>query len=176
MKLSIKSLVTRSLTLTLLLFGCIKAMACSCAPQPDDINKAVTDAYQRADAVVLAEAIEVTELTGSDLYGDSLMADMSGEVVKERTLFSEIKSWKGIHGRQFYTEITVACCMCGISFTKGQQYLLYLYRNEDGTFAASSCGRSKPVVVAGANTVAENTGEENLAEQELAILDKLIFE
>ena len=114
-----------------------KAMACSCSQPLDDINVAVQEAYTGSASVVLARAENIQQLGGGDGQGDDF------DVEREITQFSEIQSWKGEHGTQFYTNIITECCLCGVKFELGKTYLLYLYSVEgENTYAASSCSRT----------------------------------
>ena len=76
-----------------------KAMACSCSQPLDDINAAVQEAYTGSASVVLARVENIQQLGGGDGQGDDF------DVEREITQFSEIQSWKGEHGKQFYTNI-----------------------------------------------------------------------
>jgi len=114
------------------------ALACSCAGQPDDLNVAVKKAYASASSVVLAEVEAITPSKTLEKIGEKQY-----ELKSEITHFSEIRSWKGEHGKRFYTKIVTACCMCGISFKKGEKYLLYLHGpHKEGFYSTSHCTRT----------------------------------
>lgn len=116
-----------------LLLYSILAFPCSCAFQSGDIYKQVRESSSSASSVLIAQ-VESIEISQSDTH-----------LTTEITHFSEIESWKGIHGKQIYTKIVTTCCMCGISFVEGKTYLLYLYGpNKQGYYSSSSCTRTKP--------------------------------
>lgn len=100
--------------------------SCSCVAMIRDIEVAVQKAFENADSVVLAEAENVT---------------LRGEYT-EITQFVAKRSWKGTHGKRFYTRIDVQCCVCGFPMEKGRSYLLYLYKSDEGYYRTSICTRS----------------------------------
>ncbi len=104
------------------------AFACSCREYSDDLELEVYRAYVKSQAVVLAKAVNVK---------------VEGDI--EITEFITVRAWKGIQTNRFYTEINTMCCICGTSFTKGKEYLLYLSGPDDkGYFRTSMCTRTRP--------------------------------
>ncbi len=123
-----------------------KAMACSCAIQDISIEEAVFDSFKRADVVVLATAenVENRETFESEVYSLEKGHHKETYYNLQRTQFVAVKSWKGAHAKRFYTEIVIACCMCGYIFEEGKNYLLYLYGpDKNGYFSTSSCSRTQ---------------------------------
>ncbi|PCK06950.1 MAG: hypothetical protein COA42_16795 [Alteromonadaceae bacterium] len=130
----------------LLTVAAVKTMACSCAFQDTLIEEAVLDSYKRAAAVVLATAEHVENLEPfvAEVYSADKGHHKETYHNSQRTQFVALKSWKGEHGKRFFTEIFIACCMCGYSFEEGENYLLYLYGpDKNGYFSTSSCSRTK---------------------------------
>ncbi len=120
-----------------------KVFSCSCVGQPDDIEIAVTEAFNKASSVVWAKAVSITP-SSSKMEHPGQGEDFDAE--SETTHFTEIQSWKGDHGKQFYTNIVTMCCVCGRSFNEGEEYLLYLYKNKDeNTYGTGICLRTKHV-------------------------------
>ena len=144
--------------ITLLIFS-NAVFACSCMRQTKDINTAVSDAFNGAASVVLAKAEfikppELLTVTPDTKDGAELFVTKN-----EITLFAEIQSWKGEHGKHFLTDIITICCTCGMSFKEGEIYLLYLYKHENkNTYGTSSCSRTK---------------HKNLSHADIEILNKI---
>ncbi|MCW8127517.1 hypothetical protein [Microbulbifer halophilus] len=114
-------------------------LACSCAFPEGTLEEKVRSSVESAAAVVLARAESISEAQLPSRFGRPESEGYPGEI----THFSEIRSWKGSHGKQFYTRITTACCMCGRSFDEGDTYLLYLYGPDDeGFYSTSICSRT----------------------------------
>ncbi|UAL42406.1 hypothetical protein K8B83_16320 [Shewanella inventionis] len=134
------------LVLLLLMLATTKAVACSCAFHDGTLEEAVIESYQNASAVVLATAEHVENLEPfvSDVWSEEKGHHKETYYNKQRTQFVALKSWKGEHGKRFFTEIVIACCMCGYSFEEGENYLLYLHgTDKNGYFSTSSCSRTK---------------------------------
>ncbi len=106
------------------------AFSCSCAGYSDDLELEVYRGYVSSSAVVLAKAINIERNEEDEI---------------EVTKFITVKAWKGISEQHFYTKIYTICCACGVSFTKGKEYLLYLSGpNDEGYFRSSMCTRTRP--------------------------------
>lgn len=100
----------------------------------------VTADYKSYHTVVAATAIsvEATRIPISFAPGNTYLA--KGAV----TTFKVIKSWKGKAKNIFRTKIIIECCVCGISFMIGKDYLLYLSKpDSDEYYSTSSCSRSR---------------------------------
>lgn len=131
-----------------ILFTATKAFACSCMYSDGPLADQVKSAFLDAPSVVLARA-ETVE--GLDPYHFAeTTEDGEKQIVEyfatEITEFVALQSWKGEHGKRFYTKIQVNCCLCGYSFQEGVTYLLYLYGpTEDGYYSTSFCTRTQQV-------------------------------
>ena len=150
------------LLLLSMMLACTHAMACSCIFHEGPIEAAVADAYSSASAVVLATAehVEYLEPFVSNVWSAEQGHHQVTSHNLQRTQFSPLKIWKGELEGLFYTEIGIACCVCGYHFEQGETYLLYLYGpDEHGNYTTSSCSRTKSAF-----------GD---IKQELAILDSL---
>lgn len=131
--------MTRLVAVALLMVLARGALACSCAFPEGTLEEKVRGSFETAAAVVLARAESISEAQLPSPFGGTDSLRLPGEI----THFSEIRSWKGSHGKQFYTRIVTACCMCGKSFSEGDTYLLYLYGPDDeGFYGASTCSRT----------------------------------
>ncbi|PCK07611.1 MAG: hypothetical protein COA42_13360 [Alteromonadaceae bacterium] len=151
-----------AIVLFLIMITAPKAIACSCAFHDGSLEEAVTDSYKNASAVVLATAehVENFEPLISDVWSEDEGHQKETYYNSQRTQFVALKSWKGEHGKRFFTEIVITCCMCGYRFEEGENYLLYLYGpDKKGNFGTSSCSRTKRETVK--------------IEQELEILNKM---
>lgn len=130
----------KTVMLILSLFLSAQAFACSCIPQPKDINIAVSRSYELASAVVLAKAVKIDggikKLVDELVYGG----------IHQNTQFSTIHHWKGSPGDRFATHTNTSSAACGYSFQPGETYLLYLTGPDaSGNYSTSSCSRTKPL-------------------------------
>ena len=122
----------------ILLIFSSEVFACKCARQPKDITKGVSEAYESAASVVLAKVEFIKKPKPLSVTNSHIEDGI--EYGTEITLFTEIKSWKGVHGKHFLTEINTMCCTCGIGFKEAEVYLLYLYiKTKNNTYATSGC-------------------------------------
>ncbi len=113
-----------------------EADACSCMRPDPNHDVAVREAWTRATAVVLATAETVEKVPGSSIKP-------GGKPQHEITTFTRLKHWKGDVPESFETSIVTECCLCGISFSEGQTYLLYLYKSEGSDhYSTSICNRN----------------------------------
>ena len=129
-------------------FLCLKAattFACSCMQQPAEVKDAVTRAYNDATSVVLAKVSAEGPIAASQTYKQEMLYedDPNLHIELRRTEFIALRSWKGTHGKRFYTRINTECCLCGISFSVSETYLLYLYGpDKEGYYSTSMCTRT----------------------------------
>jgi hypothetical protein len=117
--------------------------ACSCAPETDNVDKAVAVEFERASAVLVAtvESVERTQVLDRVMRGDA-----EGEI----TQFVAGRSWKGTHGKRLYSRIATECCTCGRSFDPGKSYLLYLFGPDAaGYYVTGICSRTRSIELAG---------------------------
>lgn len=120
-----------------------KAYSCSCAYSDGELEDQVREAFESASSVVLAKVETIEKLEPFQYSQDDDSSEQRTFYYRHKTHFSEVQSWKGKHGKQFYTNIVVACCMCGYTFEEGRVYLLYLYGpDEQGFYSTSSCSRT----------------------------------
>jgi len=117
------------------------AFGCSCAPYSKDPSEAVLEAYSSSTAVVLATAESIEKVKTTNPWGKGEVDSYEYDV--EITHFISLRSWKGSHGKNFYTRIITNCCMCGLKFTEEETYLLYLDGPHDnGYYSTSTCSRT----------------------------------
>lgn len=130
----------KTAVLILSLFLSAQAFACSCVPQPKDINIAVGRSYELASAVVLAKAVKI------DGGIKKLVDVLLNGGTHQSTQFSTIHHWKGSPGDRFATYMNKCSAACGYSFQLGETYLLYLSGPDaSGNYSTSSCSRTKPL-------------------------------
>ena len=122
------------------------ALTCSCVEYLVNDVEQIKASYERAASVVIAQAVTVKNInpTTTDYV------DFKGKPYSEttydlqETTFSVERSWKGTHGAQLKTEISLQCCICGYSFEEGKQYLLYLSLPEGSKYYSTSiCSRTR---------------------------------
>ena len=84
----------------------------------------------------MAKAISINEMSKDD----KLYYRMTS-FKKETTHFKMVTLWKGDVGKYFTTTMVVGKGMCGVSFTEGKTYLLYLYQSalDSKSYATSLC-------------------------------------
>jgi hypothetical protein len=106
----------------------------------------VTSSVSSSSAVVWAraESTEDIEPYETEVWSEEKGKRKETYYEKQRTQFVAIESWKGLHGKRFFTEVEVVCCVCGYRFVAGEEYLLYLYGpDKNGYYHASTCSRTK---------------------------------
>jgi len=121
------------------------SLACSCVPYKADDIKHINQSYAEASSVVIAKVVGIENLNPEEtiMYNEERGRFKKTIYHTQRTSFITEKSWKGNHGSEFYTDITVSCCACGFRFEVGQSYLLYLDGPDNkGFYSTSSCHRS----------------------------------
>ena len=93
------------------------AQACSCAPYPDDLEKAVTMAYAQADVVFLGD---VTAMRNADL----------GILRQREVTFAVRDRWKGSISDTTSVRTNIGEIACGYDFKKRNSYLVFAYWDE----------------------------------------------
>jgi hypothetical protein len=129
-----------------LIFSSSHVLACSCMFHEGSLEEQVTSSLSSSSAVVWAraESTEDIEPYETEVWSEEKGKRKETYYQKQRTQFVAIESWKGLHGKRFFTEVEVVCCVCGYRFIEGEEYLLYLYGpNKDGYYHASTCSRTK---------------------------------
>ena len=132
------------------------ALACTCRGYSSP-EEAVTELLARASSVVVAEAISVqnAKVPVKEKLPYS-RTSLEGQI----TVFNVRESWKGNHSKEFRTRIPTECCVCGMDFSEGDVYLLFLFGpDEEGFYSTGSCSWPKRI-------------EE--AKVEIEVLDKLL--
>jgi hypothetical protein len=127
------------------------ASACSCAPQLPPAQ-----AYQEKEIIFTGQAASVMhpwEIPGigllSNLYASWPQLTMIPGFYQEHTTFTVINSWKGVDTTSVTILTSIGNSMCGISFTSGQQYLVYAYHEADGSLQTNMCSGTTDVANAG---------------------------
>ncbi len=121
---------------TLLLFAVNTALACSCVP-PDrnkSVRQLVTEAKSSSVAVFVGKVVDIR-------YSDEKMGD---QPVRMFAKFEVAGQWKGSVPQIVEVSTANICCICGVSFQKGETYIVYA----NGTAAelsASSCSRTSVI-------------------------------
>ena len=76
-----------------------------------------------------------------------------------KATFEVVEIWKGIEEPLVSAVTASNSAACGYPFAKGEEYLVYAYRDRDGTLRASLCSHTKPLAEAKADLDA--LGESN---------------
>lgn len=105
--------------------GAIEAMACSCAPV------SVSDSYKKMDAIFEGKVISVKGKTGSSWSPKMVMLHVN-------------EKFKGLGPeRKVIIGTAAISASCGSHFEAGKAYLVYAYRNIDGTLETNLCTRTR---------------------------------
>jgi hypothetical protein len=109
-----------------LVLGGGRALACSCAPSP-----APTEALAGAHAVFLGKVLRVQGQTDPLAQGGV------------RATFQVERRWKGVKTRRVNVHTWSNSAMCGYGFQKGETYLVYAHKAQDGKLQTSICSRTR---------------------------------
>jgi hypothetical protein len=111
----------------LLIFICPPraVQACSCAPFPDDLEKAVTMAYALADAVFLGDAM-------------TMRKRFLGTLPQREVTFSVRDRWKGSIPETTLVRTNIGEIGCGYNFKKRNSYLVFAYWDPQGQYFTTS--------------------------------------
>lgn len=118
---------------TLLLFAVNTAMACSCV-LPDrnkSVKRLVTEAKGASVAVFVGKVIDIR-------YSDEKMG------VQPLRMFAKFEvtgQWKGSVPQIVEVSTANICCICGVSFQKGETYIVYA-NGTSAELSANSCSRT----------------------------------
>jgi hypothetical protein len=137
--------MTKFIVLIITLLATSSAYSCSCMMEQGSLEDKVLNAYQSASAVLLAKAETVENIKPwvAEVWSEEKGHHKQTRYELQRTQFVALESWKGEHGKRFFTEVEIICCVCGYHFKEGREYLLYLYGpDERGYYSASSCSRT----------------------------------
>ena len=101
----------------------IPAKACFCAPRNFD------SANNSAATIFAGKVISIEQL----------------DIRKERVTLEVKQSWKGetANSTEVFTRTSYDDA-CGYYFKTGKSYLIYTFKNDDGTFWVSACSRTRP--------------------------------
>lgn len=135
MEFRVKEKDMKKIALLLLLMTVTgSAVACKCLSPKGPMEDDVKTSFNNASSVVLATAEQVEDIEPLS----------TGQYMSQRTKFTAVESWKGSHGKEFFTEIVTVCCKCGYHFQAGINYLLYLSGpDQNGNYNTSTCSRTK---------------------------------
>jgi hypothetical protein len=111
----------------LLIFLCPPraAEACSCAPYPDDLEKAVAMAYAQADVVFLGDAL-------------AMRNTVFGPLGQREVTFSVRDGWKGSVLDTTSVRTNIGEIACGYNFKKRNSYLVFAYWDEQRQYLSTS--------------------------------------
>jgi len=121
---------------SLLLLAVNTAMACSCL-MPDrnkSVKQLVTEAKASSVAVFVGKVVDIR-------YSDEKMGDQPLRMIAK---FEVSGQWKGSVPQIVEVVTANICCICGVSFQKGETYIVYA----NGTaqeLAANSCSRTTAI-------------------------------
>lgn len=99
--------------------------ACTCAPYPDDLEKAVAMAYAQADVIFLGDVTSIRNLRFR-----ALPQREARFVVHDR--------WKGSVSDATVVRTNDGEIACGYDFHKGRSYLVFAYWDPDHTLLTTS--------------------------------------
>ncbi|WP_462156602.1 hypothetical protein [Pseudoalteromonas sp. GB56] len=129
--MSFKNRLAITLLLATLSMSAFYTFACSCR----DVT--VQEATEYADAVVIATAVNIEHVLSPNERFDPQT---------KKTFFTVLEVFKGQEMSELQTQIDTVCCICGMSFTQGETYLLYLQGpDQEGFYHASTCSRSRGI-------------------------------
>lgn len=120
----------------LLLFAVNTALACSCVP-PDrnkSVKQLVTEAKASSVAVFVGKVVDIR-------YSDEKMGD---QPVRMFAKFEVAGQWKGSVPQIVEVSTANICCICGVSFKKGETYIVYAHGTA-AELSANSCSRTSVI-------------------------------
>lgn len=100
------------------------AKACSCAPYPDDLEKAVTMAYAQGNGIFEADVIFLGDITAIRNRAD-------GALPHDVVTFSVQDRWKGAISDSVSVRTNAGEIACGYRFKKGNSYLVFAHWDEE---------------------------------------------
>jgi hypothetical protein len=84
----------------------------------------------------------------------SIVKDSFGYVVT----FEVERAWKGVEAETLKVRTARDSAACGYAFSEREKYLVYAYRDDDGSFGTGICGRTALLSEAGADLEALGPG------------------
>lgn len=111
--------------------------ACSCVPPTpgETLRSKVVKSRADATAIFIGTVVSVR-------YSEE---KMNGTPVKRLARFKVERSWKGPTTEFIEVESANVCCLCGITFSEGERYIVYSNSNDPNALLASSCSRTSIV-------------------------------
>lgn len=118
--------------LGIFLLSAVESYTCSCAKSPS-----AEDSFRRADAVFLGLVLDVKR-TGS-FFGQKIVT------LKVKQAF------KGVDSQKVDVRTAGISASCGSQFDLSKSYLVYAYKNKEGTLETNLCTRTRNQADAGAD-------------------------
>lgn len=102
------------------MFMCVPkpAEACTCAPYPDDIEKAVTMAYAQGSGIFQVDVIFLGDVT-------AIRKRTNGSLPQYEVTFSVRDRWKGTVPQEVSVRTNAGEIACGYEFEKRNSYLVF---------------------------------------------------
>lgn len=109
----------------------VEVSACSCLGRP-----APCEAYWKASAIFAGTVTDISGVSGKKVgYG------LSRRLVR----FSVNEAFLGVNGTEAEVKTGLGDADCGYGFRQGGQYLVYAYRQKDGSLYTGICSRTRPL-------------------------------
>lgn len=118
------------------------ALACSCAPLPPDTNIAsqMSSKLENGETIFIGKVVALKRVEHwyaadhrpSHSAGGYLLVHRDLELTSsttQMTLFRVIRSWQGIDNHEVWLETGTCSSSCGVTFTFGEEYLVFAYPN-----------------------------------------------
>lgn len=118
---------------TLALAGPEPTSACSCA--------------DTSPAQAIAQAELVAEVEAGP--AESVSSDIEYQAADTHMLLIRVFRGQASEGRELVVRAGTEPTACGVRFERGQRYLLFASRMEDGTWRTDSCSHTRPIERAG---------------------------
>ena len=99
------------------------AEACSCAPYPDNLEKAVTMAYAQGNGIFEVDVIFLGDVT-------AMRERTNGALPHYEVTFSVRDRWKGSIPDIVSVQTNAGEIACGYKFKKGNSYLVFAHWDE----------------------------------------------
>jgi len=99
------------------------AEACTCAPYPDDLDKAVTMAYAQGNSYFEVDVIFLGDVT-------AIRNRTNGALAQHEVTFSVRNRWKGSIPDIVSVRTNDGEIACGYKFKKGNSYLVFAHWDE----------------------------------------------
>lgn len=123
-----------------------EALACSCFTQSGSLDEQIVAGLESVDVVVtaVAQSTEMLHLDGRSEKSGPPERRKSLQYPEQRVIWQSIEVLRGNPGEQFFTQATTLGGMCGMIFSEGDEYLLYLRSPlEGGSYRTDTCTRTR---------------------------------